>query len=218
MSYGLHGVDVKLLKYLNFTDGVFIEAGANDGISQSNTYIFERGLGWKGLLVEPNSIKASICRKNRPNSIVENVALVSDTYTDTTIKGDFNQPDWGESLSGMVIDSGDWTTDSIEFERRFKENQRSEFIVQVPVSTLTSILEKYNFSKIDLFSLDVEGYEISVLGGLDFTKFRPTYIMVETGSDIRKSAMEDFLTSKGYTFVEELSDLDDLYTDSNTLS
>ena len=34
--------------------------------------------------------------------------------------------------------------------------------------------------EIDFISLDVEGYEISVLNGLDFKKFTPSFIMIET--------------------------------------
>ena len=31
-----------LLKYLNYNSGFFIEAGANDGLKVSNTYMFEK--------------------------------------------------------------------------------------------------------------------------------------------------------------------------------
>jgi hypothetical protein len=41
MTYSLHDLDDKLLKYLNFENGFFIEAGANDGLSQSNTALYE---------------------------------------------------------------------------------------------------------------------------------------------------------------------------------
>ena len=32
-------------------DGFFIELGAVDGITNSNTYYFEKELGWKGLFL-----------------------------------------------------------------------------------------------------------------------------------------------------------------------
>jgi hypothetical protein len=34
--------------------GVFVEFGARDGIQDSNTFVFEQKLGWKGLLFEMN--------------------------------------------------------------------------------------------------------------------------------------------------------------------
>ena len=46
----------KLKKYLNYSNGFFIEAGANDGIDQSYTHWLD-SYGWTGLLIEPNKIK-----------------------------------------------------------------------------------------------------------------------------------------------------------------
>ena len=56
----LHGMDVKLDTILDKDGGFFIEAGANDGFTQSNTYWLERFRGWHGLLVEPMQ-SCSIC-------------------------------------------------------------------------------------------------------------------------------------------------------------
>ena len=75
-SFSLNELDLKLKPYLNFREGFFIEAGANDGVSQSNTLYFERYRSWKGLLIEPIPELAAQCRKNRPGCLVENCALV----------------------------------------------------------------------------------------------------------------------------------------------
>ena len=34
--------------------GFFIEMGAADGVLLSNTHVFEKNYGWKGILVEPS--------------------------------------------------------------------------------------------------------------------------------------------------------------------
>ena len=36
--FALNSLDQKIEKYLNYEGGYFVELGANDGISQSNTY------------------------------------------------------------------------------------------------------------------------------------------------------------------------------------
>jgi hypothetical protein len=50
----INNLDKKLLKYLNFKNGFYIECGANDGVNQSNTWYFEKSLNWIGILIEPN--------------------------------------------------------------------------------------------------------------------------------------------------------------------
>jgi len=111
MVYALHELDEKMLKYLNFNNGFFIEAGANDGISQSNTLLYEKEFSWTGLLIEPNISKFLQCKNNRLNSIVENYALVSSNYLNESIEGDFNHDGYVESLTSMVLDEGDWCDD-----------------------------------------------------------------------------------------------------------
>src|SRR5258706_11369284 len=34
--------------------GVFVDVGAYDGVALSNTYYFEKELGWQGICIEPN--------------------------------------------------------------------------------------------------------------------------------------------------------------------
>lgn len=49
--------------------GVFLEMGALDGRLYSNTYFYEHGLGWKGILIEPNPQNAEKLRRaDRPRT------------------------------------------------------------------------------------------------------------------------------------------------------
>jgi FkbM family methyltransferase len=140
------------------TKGVYIELGANDGLTQSNTAFLEFERGWTGLLIEPSLSKFTACQKNRPNSICENGACVSKFYTEKTIKGDFN----GNLMSSV---NGERTS--------CKE------LVEVPAFTLQSLLKKHDFGKIDLLSLDTEGFELEVLLGVDLSVYRPQYLLIE---------------------------------------
>lgn len=195
MAYGLHDLDEKLLKHLNFDNGFFIEAGANDGISQSNTALYEFNYGWTGLLIEPNYKKYLECKDNRKNSIVENYALVSKNYDKSTISGNFNQIGYVESLTSLVYDSGDWCDEHLLGHKNEIQNN----LVEVPAITLNELLQKHDINHIDFISLDVEGYEISVLNGLDFIKYSPTYFLIETTSyENRKKAIIDYMHNQGY--------------------
>jgi hypothetical protein len=72
---------------------------------------------------------------------------------------------------------------------------------------LTSILDEYGVEEIDFFSLDVEGFELSVLQGLDFNKYRPKYMLIETSF---KKDVDDYLKDY-YIEVEQLTVHDYLY-------
>ena len=63
--YGKNNLDQQMEKYLNYNNGFYIELGAYDGITQSNTYYYEKNKNWKGLLIEPIEHVFKKCKKNR---------------------------------------------------------------------------------------------------------------------------------------------------------
>jgi len=212
-SYALNDLDIKLLKYLNYENGFFVEAGANDGLSQSNTALYEFDLSWRGLLIEPNKIKYAQAIASRPNSIVENYALVNFNYKGKTVRGDFAEVGHGESLCGQICDnSGDYFDD----EMRDAKNERiNSNIVEVPCITVQELLDKHKIKEVDLFSLDVEGYELDVLNGINFSSFRPKYYLIEMNYPNRKQTILKYMKSKKYKFIEYLSGNDGLFIDNN---
>lgn len=170
----LNGLDYKLKKYLDFENGFFIEAGGNDGLSQSNTYWFERFRGWRGIMVEAVPDQALLCRKNRPRADVINAALVADDSTRSVrIK----------AARLMAFIPGTRTAaDEDEHLRNAIDVQNLTDVPEIEVSavTLASLLKARGNPMVDFFSLDVEGYEIPVLQGMDVEHHRPRLILVET--------------------------------------
>ena len=79
--------------------------------------------------------------------------------------------------------------------------------VKAPVMTLNSILEKRKVKRIDLLSLDVEGFELQVLQGLNFNQFRPRFMLIEVREGQRQK-MESFCSNVSYRAVAELSQRD----------
>lgn len=201
--FSLNDLDKKLLKYFPFTNGTFFEAGANDGITYSNTYYFSSFLGWKGILVEAIPELVEKCRKNRPNCIVENFALVSQNYRADTITMKYC------NLMSLVKGTMDKEAEDEFIESGVKLQQNlTPYEVKVPVSTIDMILTKNHTKKIDLFSLDVEGYELEALSGLDLSVFKPKYILIETiwNKDKIQEKLFPF-----YEIAEELSSVDTLF-------
>lgn len=170
----LNDLDRKLKKYIDFKNGFFIEAGGNDGLSQSNSYWFERFRGWRGLLIEAVPEQAKLCRLNRPLAKVVNVALVSDASIKTTKM---------KSARLMAFIPGARSQD--EEATHLKEAMEVQGLaevpeIEVPAATLAAILDQRGGKPADLFSLDVEGYEVPVLQGMDVERHRPRWILVET--------------------------------------
>ncbi|MBA2587466.1 MAG: FkbM family methyltransferase [Alphaproteobacteria bacterium] len=167
-------LDRQLKQYLDFDNGFFIEVGGNDGLEQSNTYWFERFRGWRGLLVEALPEKARLCAKNRRHSQVVNAALVADTGT-KSIKI--------KSANLMAYIPGQRTAeeDAVHLANAIAVQKLTEVPeIEVPATTLATLLDARGGGPADFFSLDVEGYEVPVLRGMDPERHRPRLILVET--------------------------------------
>jgi FkbM family methyltransferase len=182
----LNNLDKKLLQYINYKNGFYIECGANDGVDQSNTWHFEKFKNWHGILIEAHPEIFLELKKNRnKRNILVNKFLVSNNYKSQTVNisnndltSKFNTADEGSSLSTPI--------------------------------TLTEVLKKNNVPKlIDLFSLDVEGYEFEVLEGIDFENYKFKYFLIET-SNFDK--LNNYLIVKKYKFIDKLSNHDYLFT------
>jgi FkbM family methyltransferase len=215
--HSLHEIDEKLLKYLNYKDGFFIECGANDGITQSNTLLLEQKLNWRGLLIEAGTTNYLKCKTNRPKCIHENYALVNSNYKDSTVKGNFDNPSHN-GLMNSINDIPEYFDEEMIFwHNKFKSENISN-AVSINCCTLQYLLNKHNIQTVDFFSLDVEGYEIEVLNGLDFDRVRPKFILMETTSlEYYRCFTEEYMKSKNYKLIDRLSINDALYMDYDNI-
>lgn len=209
MCFGKAYTDMHLLRYiLTLSDqgkinNYFIEAGANNGVLQSNTCLLEWGLGWEGVLIEPSKFNAAFCTLYRSNSQVWNCALVSDDYKELHIAGT-----WDDCvLENRSMNNGLGSGCTVEHL-----SSNPEFISSVPAKTLTAVLEESNAPKdIGVLSLDVEGYEMEALLGLDFNKFQPKLILLEITPEKDEKIYHDFLSGVGYKLINNITDQDYLY-------
>jgi FkbM family methyltransferase len=202
-SYALNQLDLKLLPYVKRWGGFFIEAGANDGRSQSNTWYLEKYYGWKGILVEPIPALADQCRRNRPGSIVENCALVPFGHAGLTVEMHYC------NLMSLVKGAMKSEANDLAHIKAGVEVQPGvgPYDLQVPARTLTAVLDQHRPPRIDLLSLDVEGFELSVLRGLDFERYRPRLMLIEARF---RDEIDAFLQSR-YKPIATLSHHDILY-------
>jgi FkbM family methyltransferase len=89
------------------------------------------------------------------------------------------------------------------------QNIDKSYSINVVAKTITEVLlEAGAPSKIDLLSLDVEGFEAPVLRGLDLSRFSPSVIIVEA----RYFDQVDKLLSPTYKLRERPTRFDCIYT------
>ena len=173
----LAGLDNLLEQYIDYKSGFFVEAGANDGLKQSNTYYLEAVKGWRGILIEPVRDLYYKCKQNRPNSICINAALVSSDYGASHVELEY------ADLMTCVSSS----SENYEFDHdhvllgKQIQSIASDAPKQVRAKalTLTNIFENYQLKRIDFMSLDLEGYEIEALRGLDLERYGPSWLLIE---------------------------------------
>ena len=188
--YSQHGEDFLVNKIFNDTKtGVFVEIGCLDGIEYSNTFYFEKK-GWKGVCIEAHTDFIPLLVKNRPGSTIVHCAIGAEDKE----KVIFYANKIG-SLSTLDKSEEDrWKKDYNQYFTGFEEQ-----IVQM--RTLTSVFDELKLDNIDFVSLDIEGYEVQALMGLDFTKYKPKVFIIEFKNLEHKIKIEQILFNCGYSYL-----------------
>jgi FkbM family methyltransferase len=179
-------------------NGYFVEFGACDGVSLSNTLLLEKTFGWQGALAEPARAWHAALYRNRNCYITDQCVYKTDG-----IEVLFNEVDIGE-LSGVEdLITGDFHADA---------RQQG---VQYAVKTIS--LDRFLSGaraprQIDYMSLDVEGGEFDVLQSFDFASRDIALISVEHNFSDSRGKIYDLLTGLGYRRrFRHLSLFDDWY-------
>jgi FkbM family methyltransferase len=144
--------------------GTFVEVGAFDGVSYSNT-VFLAEMGWQGLYIEAHPEFAAKCAENhraRPNVRTLSCAVGAQKGpVKLYVIGECSSTKWDKSAV-------DWGGDKDRY-------------ITIEMRTLDEILETEGVEpKFDLLVIDVEQGELDVLAGLDLARWRPKMAIIET--------------------------------------
>jgi FkbM family methyltransferase len=153
----------KILYERYFTDkpnGIAVECGANDGRYVVSCLSLEE-IGWKVYNVEASIINFNSLIYNRPNSINLFYAL-SDTNYDVIHIHNYNG------------DNGGMNSIDISQTNLMRFGHLST--TTAPTSTYDRLFGDID---VDLFILDVEGYELNVIKGMNLEKNSPKIMCIE---------------------------------------
>ncbi len=196
---------------------IYIDAGAHDGLDESNTFFLEKKYNWRGLLIEPIPKIFQKCKENRSYlNFFENFALVDKNYSKKKV-----EIHYCNKMSVLNLEKN-FDLPHTPDQHVKKGNQflipndelknKTLYINAIP---LQKLLDKYNLSEIGFFSLDVEGFELFVLDGVDFQKTTIHYILIESW---KKENLIPYFKSIGYKSYEELNFLNFLFSLKTDLS
>jgi FkbM family methyltransferase len=167
-------------RFFGEAGGFFVEVGANHPREGSQSWHLEER-GWHGILVEPQPKLAEKLRQERSAKVF---AAACSSPENAGRRLPFHVAGPLSSLDRNAVAPGSQT----------------ESEIKVPVRTLDDILiEGEAPQPLDFLSIDVEGHEIEVLRGFDFSRWRPRLILLE--DHVGNLSKHFFIKSFGYRLV-----------------
>eukprot|EP01112_Ceratiomyxa_fruticulosa_P020851 TRINITY_DN721_c0_g1_i1.p1 TRINITY_DN721_c0_g1~~TRINITY_DN721_c0_g1_i1.p1 ORF type:complete len:289 (-),score=52.96 TRINITY_DN721_c0_g1_i1:71-937(-) len=186
--------------------GVFVDIGANDGKTSSNSKFFEESLGWRGVCVDPNPEVFNELTRNRPlcNNFNVGIAGSNGVMKYMKITG------YAQMLSGWV----DFMTEGHlrRIDQEIAQFGGDKTIIDVRSSTLMSIMELTGYETVDFLSVDVEGAELEVLKSIDFSRVKTHVVVVEAneGEEDRNQMVIEYMEKNGFV-LQKLNRFNNLF-------
>jgi len=181
--------------------GFFVEFGAMDGITLSNSFHLESAFDWTGIVAEPLPAWHAALSANRRAAIDHRCV-----WWETGKTLDFVAANRNPELSSIA----QFAEDDYEASRRAADATT----ITVQSVSLNDLLTEHRApSRVDYLSVDTEGSELDILSAFDFKRFEVSVITVEHNfkPDIRAS-LQQLLTAHGFVReFEQFSRFDDWY-------
>jgi len=185
------GQDAIIDRYFSHMNGgTFVDVGAYDGVTGSNTVFFEKWRGWTGVCVEP--VPANLTRAQAARACPcygYAVSHEAGTAEFINVTAGFTQ------MSGLS-DSYD-----AKMLQRVRDNPRhKEDTIQVTTKTLVDILTEADIEHPDFISLDIEGGELAALQAFPFKDHRVGAWAIENNNGNRD--ISDLMRSHNYDLID----------------
>jgi FkbM family methyltransferase len=177
--------------------GTMVEAAAFNPVKESNSYFFEKCMGWKGVLVEPQPQNYHDFLGLRTFALAP--WCVSDSREMLKFQTFTGVEKHASGLGKVAREAGAGAIYDVTVERASKAKGALTEIT-VPCAPLQDIFDHFEMQHIDYLSLDVEGSEMRAVKSIDFSRTTIDFITVE-GSPIGTEAANWLMKEKGYELV-----------------
>jgi FkbM family methyltransferase len=177
-------------------DGVFVDVGAYDGITGSNTLFFEKFLGWRGLCIEADPAQFAKLAQ------VRSCPCAQICIADKNGTAEFLSVSAGLDMIGGLV--AHYDPDAL---KKAHANPGAKTIV-LPTRRLDTVLAEQGVDRIDYLSIDVEGAELPILKSFDLARYAVRALSVENNS--ADNAIAEHLQRAGYRKLIRLG-VDDLF-------
>ena len=191
-------------------NGYFVEFGATDGKTLSNTLLLETYLKWEGILVEPS--------KGYHKALGENRKCIIDkrcVYSESNKHVEFSENKNSRELSTIkkYLPTLRTAQGSLNIQRALKLNNSKKEVYPVETVSLLDLLDQHNAPKlIDYISIDTEGSEFDILNAFDFNKYQFRLLTVEHNYEEQREQIHNLLIKNGYRrILPQISEYDDWY-------
>ena len=184
--------------------GFFVEVGAADGVTDSNTDVLEKSFGWKGICIEPNRLLFRDLVRNR------RCCCVNCCVYDREGKVDFLE--MKNLVSGILDEYNSRRLKRIRAAFHVPEDRKGRpSTVRRKARTMRSVLRECGAPRvIDYWSLDTEGSELAILKSFPFDEYEVRVLTVEHNRLPVRQKIREFLQAHGYARIKALS-VDDCY-------
>lgn len=184
-------------------EGYFVDFGATNGTTLSNSYILEKFFDWTGIVAEPNPTYHERLHKVRKCHVsTKCVHSVS-----------------GKELEFICADRPMFSRLEVASEGVEIAEDGIEQRVQVPTISLNDLLDEHDApGVIDFISIDTEGSELDILSTFDFGPRRVNMFAIEHNFEPRRDPIFELMSAQGYVRrFPELSRFDDWYVHRDVL-
>jgi len=196
--YSQLGQDKWVLEMTGFKrGGYFVEFGATNGKSLSNTYILEKKFDWQGLCAEPNPSYFTGLVKNRTCTVRQDCI---GQYSGEQVEFIFANV-YGGMKKHQFSDQ--------HAEKRQPFVDRGNTGVLTTISLHDFLLANNAPKQIDYVSIDTEGSEYEILKHFPFEKWDISLFTIEHNYTEQRGKIFELMTSHGYS--RKMVEFDDWY-------